>query len=130
MRWTQEEIATVEEMAELFTLKQIAHRLKIRGYRRTTGAIATKLYSLGYSARPILDNYSCTEIAKVLNLNAATVSQWVRRGWIKTVRRSTRRYQIKSQDLKRFIKNPPQRVKKRIAALNKDAVEYLVGKIA
>ena len=128
-KWTDEEIAIVEEMACLNTVKQIAYRLKRRGYTRSTSAINNKLRSLGYSARPILDNYNCCEIARVLQLNSATVWSWVKKGWIRTHRRSGRYHQIKSKDLKRFLENPPQRIKNRIAAIDKDAIEYLVGRL-
>jgi hypothetical protein len=128
-KWTDEELETIEEMACLYTVKQIAYRLKIRGYTRSTSAIQNKLRFLGYSARPILDNYNCCEIARVLQLNSATVWTWVKKGWIRTTRRSGRYHQIKSKDLKRFLENPPQRIKNRIAAIDKDAIEYLVGSL-
>jgi hypothetical protein len=127
IKWTNEETGIVEEMACLYTVKQIAFRLKRRGYTRSLAAIQKKLRSLGYSARPILDNYNCCEIARVLQLNSATVWSWVKKGWIHTSRRSGRYHPIRSKDLKRFLQNPPQRIKKRIAAIDKDAIEYLVG---
>jgi hypothetical protein len=77
IKWTDEELAIIEEMACLYTVKQIAYRLKIRGYTRSISAIHNKLRFLGYSARPILDNYNCCEIARVLQLNSATVWSWV-----------------------------------------------------
>ncbi|QFS51503.1 hypothetical protein GXM_08997 [Nostoc sphaeroides CCNUC1] len=36
---------------------------------------------------------------------------------------------MKSKDLKRFLQNPPERIKNRIAAIDKDAIEYLVGRL-
>jgi hypothetical protein len=128
-KWTDEEIAIIEEMACLYTVKQIAYRLKKKGYTRSTSAIQNKLRFLGYSARPILDNYNCCEIARVLQLNSATVWSWVKKGWIHTHRRCGRYHQIKSKDLKRFLQNPPQHIKNRIAAIDKDAIEYLVGRL-
>jgi hypothetical protein len=77
IKWTDEELAIIEEKAEVYTIKQIASILKRRGYQRTPIAIYLKLNSLGYSARPTLDNYSCKEIAQVLKLNFSTVSRWV-----------------------------------------------------
>ncbi|QFS52538.1 hypothetical protein [Nostoc sphaeroides] len=128
-KWTDEEVAIVEEMACLNTVKQIAYCLKKKGYTRSTSAIQNKLRFLGYSAVPILDNYNCCEIARVLQLNSSTVWTWVKKGWIRTTRRSGRYHQIKSKDLKQFLQNPPQRIKNRIAAIDKDAIEYLVGKL-
>ncbi|MEA5508002.1 hypothetical protein VB735_33955 [Halotia wernerae UHCC 0503] len=126
-KWTKPELETIEEMAEMYTLKQIAYRLKVRGYRRTTIAISRKLTSLGYSTRPFLDNYTCSEIARNLCLHSSTVAAWVKRGWLKAARRSTKHYQVKSQDLKRFLKNPPQSIKSRIAAIDPQVIRYLVG---
>jgi transposase len=128
-KWTDKKLETLEEMACLYTAKQIAYRLKRRGYVRSISAIQHKLHSLGYSARPVLDNYNCCEIARVLQLNSATVWNWVKKGWICTTRRSGRYHQIKSKDLKRFLQNPPQSIKNRIAAIDKDAIEYLVGRL-
>jgi hypothetical protein len=129
-KWSDEEIAIIEEMACLYTVKQIAYRLKIRGYTRSISAIQNKLRFLGYSPRPIPDNYNCCEIARVLQLNSATVWSWVKKCWIRTTRSSGSRYhQIRSKDLKRFLQNPPQRIKNRIAAIDKEKIEYLVGRL-
>ncbi|WP_416212836.1 helix-turn-helix domain-containing protein [Nostoc sp. LEGE 12450] len=89
-----------------------------------------KLNSLGYSAHPTLDNYSCKEIAQVLQLNFSTVTRWVKRGWLKATRRSARHYQIRRWHLKQFFENPPQSIKKRIAALDVEAINYLLGRKA
>ncbi|MHC5614425.1 MAG: helix-turn-helix domain-containing protein [Nostoc sp.] len=80
IKWTDEELAIIEAKAEVYTVKQIASSLKRRGYHRTPVAIFLKLNSLGYSVRPTLDNYSCQEIAQVLQLNFSTVTRWVKRG--------------------------------------------------
>ncbi|WP_339379140.1 helix-turn-helix domain-containing protein [aff. Roholtiella sp. LEGE 12411] len=66
-------------------------------------------------------------MARVLQLNSSTVWNWIKKGWIRTSRSSGRYHQIRSKDLKQFLQNPPQRVKKRIAAIDQDAIEYLVG---
>ncbi|MBN3923126.1 MAG: hypothetical protein HWQ37_08195 [Nostoc sp. NMS4] len=126
-RWAEQEIETLHEMAEMYSLEQIAFRLKRRGYYRTISAISSKLYDLGYSNRPLLDNYSCSEIAKALCLHSTTVTNWVRQGWLKAKKRSLTCYQVKSRDLKQFFKNPPQSIKKRIAAIDPQVVRYLVG---
>jgi hypothetical protein len=77
-KWSDKEIAIIEEMACLYTVKQIAYRLKKKGYTRSISAIHNKLRFLGYSPRPIPDNYNCCEIARVLQLNSATVWSWVK----------------------------------------------------
>jgi transposase len=127
IRWHENELATLYEMAEMYTPKQIAFRLKRRGYHRTASAVRRKLHSLGYSIRPTLDNYSCSEIAKNLCLHPTTVTYWVRQGWLKAKKRCTSCYQIKSRDLKQFFKNPPKSIRHRIAAIDPQVVRYLVG---
>jgi hypothetical protein len=129
-KWTDEELAIIEVMADLYTKEQIAKSLKRKGYQRTPVAIGLKLNSLGYSARPTLDNYSCKEIAQVLKLNFSTVSRWVGRGWLKATKRSARHYQVRISHLKQFFDNPPQSIKKRIAALDTEAINYLLGRRA
>jgi hypothetical protein len=93
-KWTNEELGIIEAKAELYTPKQIASILKRHGYFRTTIAIATKLWALGYSTSPFLDNYSSAEIARILCVHSTTVSGWLRRGWLKTSRRCSKRYQV------------------------------------
>ncbi|MEA5566653.1 helix-turn-helix domain-containing protein [Anabaena sp. UHCC 0399] len=126
-KWTPQEIETLEEMAESYTPKQIAYRLKRRGYYRSLEGIRKKLHSLGYSVRPTLDNYSCNEVAKVLQVDSGTVAAWVKRGWLKAIKPSVHQYQIKSRDLKRFLQNPPRRIRNLIASLDQQAIRYLVG---
>ncbi|MBD2458519.1 hypothetical protein H6G80_31195 [Nostoc sp. FACHB-87] len=127
IKWTQPELATLYEMAETHTVKQITFRLKRRGFHRTELAIANKLNALGYSIRPTLDNYSCSEIAKHLCLHPTTIIYWIKQGWLKAKKRSVSCYQVKSRDLKRFFKNPPKSMQKRIAAIDPQVVRYLVG---
>ncbi|MCC5622395.1 helix-turn-helix domain-containing protein [Nostoc sp. CHAB 5715] len=130
IKWTDEELAIIEAKAEVYTVKQIASSLKRRGFYRTPVAIYLKLNSLGYSARPTLDNYSCKEIAQVLQLNLSTVARWVKRGWLKATKRSARHYQIRRWHLKQFLDHPPQSIKKRITSLNPEAINYLLGRKA
>jgi len=123
-KWTDEELAIVEEMACLYTVKQIAYRLKRRGYTRSTSAIQKKLRCLGYSARPILDNYNCCEIARVLQLNSATVWSWVK---------AVISYQLSVISFKQRILLITVYCSlftvHHIAAIDKDAIEYLVGRL-
>ncbi|WP_199331710.1 hypothetical protein [Aulosira sp. FACHB-615] len=127
IRWDENELTTLHEMAEMYTPKQIAFRLKRRGYTRTVSAVKSKLQALGYSTRPTLDNYSCREIAKNLRLHSNTVARWVRLGWLKATKRSVHCYQVKSRDLKQFFTNPPVSIKKRISEIDPQVVRYLVG---
>ncbi len=129
-KWTDEELAIIEAKAEVYTVKQIASSLKRRGYHRTIHAIELKLQKLGYSLRPTLDNYSCQEIASVLNLSLKSVYRWVNRGWLKAKKRSAKHYQIRRWNLKRFLSNPPQHLKKRIASIDPQAINYLLGRRA
>ncbi|HEY9803988.1 MAG TPA: hypothetical protein V6D25_26870 [Leptolyngbyaceae cyanobacterium] len=127
IKWTEKELDILEEMAEMFTVKQIAFRLKRRGYYRSELAIASKLHRLGYSIRPSLDNYSCSQIAQALCLHSTTVGNWVRQGWLKATKRYTTCYQVRSRDLKRFFQNPPAPIRKRIEAIDPQVISYLVG---
>ncbi|BAY41637.1 hypothetical protein NIES2111_60330 (plasmid) [Nostoc sp. NIES-2111] len=126
-KWTPQEVEILEEMAESHTAQQIAQRLTRHRYHRSLEGIRKKLYSLGYSVRPTLDNYSCKHIGEVLQVDSSTVAGWVKRGWLKAIKRSSHHYQVKSQDLKRFLNNPPRRIKNLIASLDQLAVKYLVG---
>ncbi|WP_341531610.1 hypothetical protein WKK05_36655 (plasmid) [Nostoc sp. UHCC 0302] len=130
IKWTEAELTILEAKAELYTPKQIASILKRHGYFRTPDAISTKLWSLGYSTRPFLDNYSAAEISRILCVHRTTVSGWVRRGWLSTGRHSVRYYQIRKWHLKRFFDNPPQHLKKRIAEIDPEAINYLLGRRA
>lgn len=127
VKWHENELNTLYEMAEAYTVKQIAFRLKRRGYYRTEMAITLKLHHLGFSTRPILDNYSCGEIARNLCLHSNTVIYWVQKGWLKAKKRCSTCYQIKKQDLKRFLNNPPQSLRTKIAELDPQVISYLVG---
>ncbi|MHC5823587.1 MAG: hypothetical protein ACYT04_49080 [Nostoc sp.] len=52
------------------------------------------------------------------------------RGWLKTTRRSSKRYQVRRWHLKSFFENPPQHLKKRIASIDSEAINYLLGRKA
>jgi hypothetical protein len=130
IKWTEEELTILEAKAEVYTPKQIASILTRYGYFRTQSAISTKLWNLGYSARPSLDNYSAAEIARILCIPRTTVASWVRRGWLSTGKHSPKYYQIRKWHLKQFFDNPPHQIKKRIAALDSEAINYLLGRKA
>ncbi len=97
---------------------------------RVKNYIEIKLNKLGYSLRPTLDNYSCHEIASVLNLSLDSVYQWVNKGWLRAKKRSPKIYQIRRWHLKQFLSNPPHHLKKRIASIDPQAINYLLGRHA
>jgi excisionase family DNA binding protein len=74
------------------------------------------------------ETYTIKQIAQVLRLNFSTVTRWVNRGWLKATRRSAKHYQIRRWHLKQFLDHPPQSIKKRIAALDVEAINYLLGR--
>jgi len=77
-----------------------------------------------------VDNCNCHEIASILSLNLSTVRLWIQRGWLKANERSPKHYQIRTWHLEQFLENPPQQIKKRIAALDTEAIKYLLrGKV-
>ncbi|MCC5639778.1 hypothetical protein LC593_28930 [Nostoc sp. CHAB 5844] len=71
-------------------------------------------------------NYICHQIASILRLNLSIVRLWINRGWLKADNRSPKYYEIKTGHLKQFLENPPQQIKKRIAALDSAAIKYLL----
>lgn len=73
-------------------------------------------------------NCNCHQIANVLQLNLSTVRLWINRGWLKANKRSPKYYEIGITHLKEFLNNPPQQIKKRIASLDTEAIDYLLGK--
>ncbi|MBW4565941.1 MAG: hypothetical protein KME32_33650 [Mojavia pulchra JT2-VF2] len=77
-----------------------------------------------------LDNYTCHQIANILSLNLSTIRLWVHRGWLKANKRYPKHYEIRIWHLKQFLENPPQQIKKRIAALDHEAINYLLGRKA
>jgi hypothetical protein len=66
------------------------------------------------------------ELIIQLDLNCELFS----RGWLKISRRSSKRYQVPRWHLKQFFDNSPQSIKKRIAALDTEAINYLLGRKA
>ncbi|HEY9803986.1 MAG TPA: hypothetical protein V6D25_26860 [Leptolyngbyaceae cyanobacterium] len=73
-------------------------------------------------------SYKCHQVASILHLNLSTVRLWINRGWLKVNRRCPKYYEIGIVHLKEFLDNPPQQIRKRIASLNTDAIDHLLGK--
>lgn len=71
-------------------------------------------------------NYTCHQIASILSLNLSIVRLWINRGWLKANNRSPKHYEIKTWHLEQFLENPPHQIKKRIAALDTEAINYLL----
>ncbi|MBD2504607.1 MerR family transcriptional regulator [Anabaena azotica] len=75
-------------------------------------------------------NYKCHQVASILHLNLSTVRLWINRGWLKVNRRCPKHYEIGIVHLKEFLENPPQQIKKRIEALDIEAINHLFkGKV-
>ncbi|WP_190571821.1 hypothetical protein [Nostoc parmelioides] len=73
-------------------------------------------------------HYKCYQIANILHLNLSTVRLWINRGWLKVNKCSPKHYEIGIGHLRNFLNNPPQQIKKRIDALDTEAIDYLLGK--
>jgi hypothetical protein len=73
-------------------------------------------------------NYKCHQVASILHLNLSTIRLWINRGWLKVNRRCPKHYEIGIAHLKQFLDNPPQQIKKRIASLDTEAIDYLLGR--
>lgn len=74
------------------------------------------------------DNYKCHQIANILHLNLSTLRLWINRGWLKVNRRCPTHYEIGTGNLREFLNNPPQQIKKRIDALDAQAINHLLSK--
>ncbi|RCJ24027.1 hypothetical protein A6770_28690 [Nostoc minutum NIES-26] len=78
-------------------------------------------------AKVLIDsNYTCHQIANILSLNLSIVRIWINRGWLKANKRCPKHYEIGISHLKQFLENPPHQIKKRIAALDTEAIKYLL----
>jgi len=73
-------------------------------------------------------HYKCYQIANILHLNLSTVRLWINRGWLNVNKCCPTHYEIGVAHLKQFLNNPPQQIKKRIASLDTEAIDYLLGK--
>ncbi|MBD2505343.1 MerR family transcriptional regulator [Anabaena azotica] len=75
-------------------------------------------------------NYKCHQVASVLHLNLSIVRLWINRGWLKVNKRCPKHYEIGIAHLKQFLGDPPQQIKKRIDALDTEAINHLLkGKV-
>ncbi|BBD63075.1 hypothetical protein NIES2109_59250 (plasmid) [Nostoc sp. HK-01] len=74
------------------------------------------------------ENYTCHQIASILSLNLLTVRHWIQRGWLKANQSCPKYYQVKPGNLRQFLENPPHQIKQRIASLDSEAINYLLGK--
>ncbi|MBE9211064.1 hypothetical protein IQ244_32185 [Nostoc sp. LEGE 06077] len=74
------------------------------------------------------ENYTCHQIASILSLNLLTVRHWIQRGWLKANQSCPKYYQVKPGNLKQFLEHPPHQIRKRIAAIDTQAINYLLGK--
>ncbi len=75
-------------------------------------------------------DYTCYQIASILSLNLSTVRLWINRDWLKANKRCPKHYEIGISHLKQFLRNPPHQIKKRITALDSEAINYLLkGKV-
>ncbi|MBD2254879.1 hypothetical protein [Nostoc parmelioides] len=74
------------------------------------------------------ENCNCHQIASILQLNLSTVRLWINRGWLKANKRCPKYYEISISHLKQFLENPPHQIQKRIASLDSQSINYLLGK--
>lgn len=82
--WTPEEDEYLCEWAHL-GLCALGKRFKQRGWKRTRSALGTRLSQLGQKTRGVNDAaYSARGFAELMGVaNANTISQWIKKGWLK-----------------------------------------------
>jgi len=99
-KWTPEEVEYLQEWAEHLPAEQIAKKLK-----RTTAQVQDKSHYFGLSIKPVYDNWSTTELGKLLGISHETIRKWVIKGELiarqaKKIKGSV--YRINRKDFKVF----------------------------
>lgn len=103
--WTEQEIAKFEQLVETWPMLELAALLN-----RSEVSLYNKASELGYSLQPTLDNYSFQRLADALRCSRATVTRWVRRGYLRARKVSERRWAIRSEDFASFYQNYPEKL--------------------
>jgi transcriptional regulator with XRE-family HTH domain len=127
-KWSEEEIGILRSLAECELPSKIVSILKNQGFHRTEIAVKIKLRRLGFSTVTTLDNFSASEIARVCQLSASTVSSWIRKRGLKAEPVSSKLYAVRQKDLRTFLKNPPSEIQKSIKKIDEESRCILLGR--
>lgn len=97
--WSEAEDAFIAERAAV-SAPNIRHQMARRGWHRTATAIVVRLKVLGQATgRNADDNhYTATGLAKLMGVDAKTVTRWIDKGWLKARRRGTGRVAAQGGD--------------------------------
>ena len=115
--WTEEEVQFIEDHYGDLTIKQIAKRLG-----RDYTSVGNKINRMQIGAfHEISDFVTLAEFSRMIGVHPNTIRHWIKRGWIKGVKKS-RFYLFKLDKIYQFMQNNPERWK----AINcdKDLFEY------
>lgn len=118
--WSEAELELLESLAH-HTVEVIRRKMAAKGYRRSATAIAIKVKREGISlreSREISGIYSATGLARLLGVDAKTVTRWIQVEGLPATRAGTARtevqggdeHRIKAKDLRRWIGDHATRI--------------------
>jgi hypothetical protein len=87
--WSEEERVLLDKWAHL-SLTAIQRKLKQAGSHRTETAIKLKMRR-ALLGKDTLDYYSATKIAQAMGIDGHKVAGWIRRGWLRAIKKGTER---------------------------------------
>jgi DNA-binding transcriptional regulator YdaS (Cro superfamily) len=137
--WTDAELELLESLSH-HTLEVIRRKMAVKGFRRSTTAIAVKVKREGISlreSREISGIYSATGLARLLGVDAKTVTRWIQVEQLPAARAGTARtavqggdeWRIKAKDLRRWIGEHARLVD--VRKVSRDwFIDLLLGKAA
>jgi hypothetical protein len=111
--WTAEEKDLLEKWGHL-ALSRICRKLRQAGFQRTETGIKLKMRRL-LITKDTLDYDSATKIALAMGVDGHKVAGWIRRGWLRAVKKGTTRteqqggdtYLVHIGELRRFLLHHP-----------------------
>jgi excisionase family DNA binding protein len=77
-KWTPEQIEYLQEWAEFLPVEQIAKKVN-----KSVNAVWNRAKEEKLNLKPIYDNWSSKELARLLNINNETICVWIRKGELK-----------------------------------------------
>jgi hypothetical protein len=118
--WSGDELELLESLAH-HTVEVIRRKMAAKGYRRSATAIAIKVKREGISlreSREISGIYSATGLARLLGVDAKTITRWIQVEGLPATRAGTARtevqggdeHRIKAKDLRRWIGDHATRI--------------------
>lgn len=124
--WSKEEDDFLMNLAERFPVTMVVskintwHCINKRSITRTLGSVRWRLYKLGFSVRPVVDNMNGSEWAKQLNLCRATITVWVKKHGLECIKLRTGRLVIGVKEMTDFAKRRPDL----LSIVDQEILEY------